>query len=117
MSKPSAWSYTHLVTCLVGLLMLISFPSQRSHQFTDHFRNATVRRAIACHTSIAQPEAERADSVTNVANLPTLLMPIDPGIKVGREASVPLVSQVPSKRLLLRLRLKVARADGQDPLL
>jgi hypothetical protein len=113
----SPGSCARFTACLLGLLMLLSFPSQRSHEFTDHLRNATVRRSIACHTSVALPEAGPVDSAIGIAKLPVLLMPIDPARQILHKARIDSVPQVPSMRLLLRSRLRLASADGQDALL
>jgi hypothetical protein len=109
-------SLLNAVACLVSVLMLLSFPIQSPHHFKDHFRLPEVRRSIELHTSIAQPEANSAESVAYQTMVPALLVPVDTG-----DANNPVVNfeinRVPLSHMLLRLKLGYSRSDGQDPLL
>jgi hypothetical protein len=107
----------NLAACIVSVLMLLAFPVQRVHQYTNHFRAPQIRRSIVRHTPIAHPEAGTAERIANQAVLPALPVYIDTGDEVAPAANIEFVPQVPISHLLSRLKLGSSRSGGQDPLL
>jgi hypothetical protein len=107
----------NLAACIVSVLMLLVFPMQRVHQYTNHFRAPEIRRSTLRHTPIAQRESGPAERIAHQAVLPALLVYVDTGDVVEPAANIEFASQVPLSRLLLRLKLGPSRSGGQDPLL
>lgn len=114
---PRAASLFNLAVCIVSVLMLLTFPMQRVHQYTNHFRTPQVRRLIERHTSVAQPEAGTTERIAYQAVLPTLAETIETGDVVAPVVDIECSPQVPLSRLLLRLKQGFSRSSSQDPLL
>lgn len=106
-----------LTASLISVLMLLAFPVQRTHRFTDHFRTSEVRRSIERHTFVAQPEADPAERVAHCAVLPAFPVPVPTDGKVRPLAGFEYAPRVSLTRFLLRLKLGPSRASAQDPLL
>jgi hypothetical protein len=56
MSRGAA--FVRFGTCLLALVMLISFPALRSHDFTAHFRVSEVARFVKRHTFVSPMHGE-----------------------------------------------------------
>ena len=102
---------------VVGIVMLLSFPANASHQFDAHFRSNEVRRSIVRNASIAGPEADAARTVARIDAEPAIPMPV-----IAESAAKPLTtfdfsSDVSLVRLLQRFKLGPSRSSGSDPLL
>jgi hypothetical protein len=106
----------NLAACVTSILMLLAFPIHSAHQFSDHFRTPEVRRSIERHTPIAHPDSGTSERIPHQALLPVLLMSPDYGEAIKPAPTWELASQIPSSRLLLRLKLGSSRSSSQDPL-
>lgn len=107
----------NLAACVVSILMLLAFPIRSAHQFSDHFRTPEVRRSIERHTPIAHPDSGASERIPHQTVLPALMVPLDYGEAIKPALTWELASQIPSSRLLLRLKLGSSRSGSQDPLL
>jgi hypothetical protein len=108
------------IGCLASVvvaLVLLAFPMQRTHQFTDHFRTSEARRSVERHTFLGQPELDPAERVTYCAALPVLPVPIETNGDVRPRTGIEFAPPVPLQRLLSRLKLGPSRGSGPDPLL
>lgn len=106
-----------LSIAIVGIVMLLSFPANSSHNFGQHFRTNEVRRSIVRHAFVAGPEADASQAITRIDAEPTI-----PMLVIIESAAKPLdVFELSSEdsfvRLLQRFKLGPARSGGPDPLL
>ena len=102
---------------VVGIVMLLSFPANASHNFGEHFRTNEVRRSIVRHAFVAGPEADGAQTIARIDAQPTIPMPM-----IIESDSKPLnvyeLSPESSMvRLIQRFKLGPSRSGGSDPLL
>lgn len=102
---------------MVVALILLAFPMQRTHQFTDHFRTSEARRSVERHTFLAQPELDPAERVAYCACLPALPVPIETSGDIKPHTSIEFAPDVPLRRILFHLKLGPSRGSGPDPLL
>jgi hypothetical protein len=64
---------TQAMFCLLSLLMLMTLPIQRAHQFEPHYRGSQIRRTFERHSALAHSnDAGAADRVNAEALRPTL---------------------------------------------
>jgi hypothetical protein len=106
-----------LVVALVGVLMMLTFPFRRPHQFANHFRADEVRGSIERHTVLAQRQAGPTERIAQCAVRPALPVEVAIPSKVNFPVHLEFASTVPLLRLLLRLKLCPSRASAQDPLI
>jgi hypothetical protein len=102
---------------VVGIVMLLSFPVNSSHNFAEHFRTNEVRRSIVRHAFVAGPEADGAQAIAHIDAEPTIPMPA-----IIETAAKPLdvfelSSVVSFVRLIQRFKLGRSSSGGSDPLL
>jgi len=112
-----AAGFLNLAACVVSVLMLLTFPMQRVHQYANHLRTPEVRRSIERHTFIAQHEAGPSERIANQAVMPAILESVEMGDAVKPVVDCELSPQVPISHLLARLKLGSSRSGGEDPLL
>jgi hypothetical protein len=101
---------------LIALVMLVSFPLTKNHDFGAHFRNAEVRRTVVRHALVLQTEDSRVGQIVRRDIEPVLLIQVDLG-RFKPETKFFVVSRQPLRRLLLRLKSVHPGASGPDPLL
>jgi hypothetical protein len=107
------------VLCLFSLLMLVTLPIQRSHEFRVHYRSDRVRRTLEHHSELAQSAPGAVDRVVKEAWRPAEIWWIEP-----EPALTPVITTneftdripVPISKLLSRLKLGRSSSGGQDPL-
>jgi hypothetical protein len=99
---------------LITLVMLVSFPLTKNHDFEAHFRNAEVRRTVVRHTIVSPVEDSRTGQVVHRDLEPVTLIPVDPG-RFKLETKFIVVSRQRPRRLLLRLKFGRLPASGPDP--
>ena len=92
---------------LITLVMLVSFPLTKNHDFEAHFRNAEVRRTVVRHTIVSPAEDSRTGQVVHRDIEPVVLIPVDPG-KFNPETKFIVVSCLRPRRLLLRLKIRAS---------
>ena len=103
--------------CAIGVAMLISFPSARAQHFRQHFGTTEVRQNIVRHTFVAGPETGTvedvayADAQSTTALLPAILQ------LANRFRPSEVVADVPTFRILQRLKLGPTHSGTSDPLL
>jgi hypothetical protein len=103
------------VTALVGLLMMLTFPMQPAHQFSDHFRADEARQTIERHTFLAQRPAGPTERIAQCAVRPALSVRIAIPSEVNPPPASEFTSDIPLIRLLLRLKLGPSHTSAQDP--
>lgn len=102
---------------VVGVVMLLSFPTNASHNFGEHFRTNEVRRSIVRHAFVAGPEADGAQTIAHIDAQPTIPMPVIIESDSKPLDSFELSSEFSFVRLIQRFKLGPSRSDGPDPLL
>ncbi len=107
----------NLAACVVSMLMLLAFPLERVHQYTNHLRAPEIRRTIERHTFVAHSEARTAERIANQAVMPAILESVETPDAVKPVVDFKLSPQVPISHLLARLKLGSVHSGGQDPLL
>lgn len=104
------------IACVVSVAMLLTFPTVKPHNFSDHLRTPEVRRSIVRHTQVAQVEDATAKSVERIGIQPdTLPLLLNFKTKVATISNVELAPQASPTRLFLRLKLGASPAGGEDP--
>ena len=114
---------THTVSAIfrataitLALLMLVSLPAVRSHNFATHLRTPTTRRSTLRHTSVAQPEMSAGEQVQSHPS-PLALIPVEAAATVIRPVlGLDSRTNIPLARMLRRLKLGFSRARSPDPL-
>ncbi len=102
--------------CVVAALMLITFPLQRIHHSYSHFRTSEIRRSAARHTSLERsPDAASVEAVGNVAGLLSLRLRDDEDSEQALDNTA-IISNVPVRLFLMRLKMAPSRTGAQDPL-
>lgn len=102
--------------CMVSVAMLLSFPSARTHLYGQHFGTTEIRQNIVRHTFVAGPEAAGVEKVARIDTKPSI--PVTVIVEnVAKNFAMPMVSAVPTFRILQHLRLGPSRSDSPDPLL
>lgn len=104
-----------LAACVVGALMLLTFPIQSAHQYTNHFRTPQVRRTIERGVFIAHPDTTPTKRIAQQAVFPALLVSLNAGD--AKPVTIIYFSPVPISRLLMHLKLGFSRSGSEDPLL
>ena len=97
--------------------MLLSFPITRAHNFGQHFGTTEIRHNIVRHTFVAGPEAGGVEKIAHFDSLSAI-----PGTVIVENAAkllfpLPLVSSVPTFRILQHFKLGPSRSGATDPLL
>lgn len=107
-----------VVLCLLSLLMLMTLPIQRAHQFQVHYRTSQIRRTFERHSELAASAQGGPEQLANEASHRPALSWILP-----EPASKPIIvsesgDQIPVSipRLLVRLKLGMRSSGGQDSL-
>jgi hypothetical protein len=109
-----------VVFCLLSLVMLVTLPIQRAHQFRIHYRTTQVRRTFERHSEFAESAQQGLDSVGEEAtravpfSLPLIAEPDPDTVVVTQSTATTALLDIP--RLLSRLKLGPP-SDGQDPFL
>ena len=103
--------------CAIGVAMLISFPTARAQHFRQHFGSTEVRQNIVRHTFVAGPETGAVEDVAYAEAQPaTTLLPTILQL-ANRFRPSEVVADVPTFRIVQRLKLGPARSSPSDPLL
>ncbi|MGA2412345.1 MAG: hypothetical protein ABSG46_18420, partial [Candidatus Binataceae bacterium] len=103
----------------LGLLMLLTMPIQRPHQFSVHYRTTQIRRTYQRYNCVAHSQPGPSDRLAGDGMAPAVFKWLQP-----EAATKPLISNellnetpVPLSHLLSRLKLGSPASDKQDPLL
>ena len=103
--------------CAIGVAMLISFPTARTHHFRQHFGTTEIRQNIVRHTFVAGPETVAIEEIAHVDAQPaTALLPTIQQIACRFRFSE-VVADVPTFRIVHHLKLGPPRSGTSDPLL
>jgi hypothetical protein len=99
------------------MLMLLTFPVQRVHQFADHYRTPEIRRSVARHSFLDETKSDASERISAHYLEPGSLVLVDfeNDVKPFKESA--RVPRVPLARLLLRLKLGSSLSGTSDPLL
>jgi hypothetical protein len=109
--------FLRFASCLVGALMLLSFPLQiRVHDFNEHFRNPRICQSIVRHTSVERGESSGVDCLIEVDALRMHVLLGEAQFK-ARPPRPQLVSFIPLTRLFLRFKLGPSPSSSPDPLI
>lgn len=101
---------------LIGMLMVIAFPLQRSHSSLSHFRTHEVRRSVLRHTPLQRthqsgtPEEAFKGPVEFVS-------PAETHNESQLVFTNPAIPDIPVNVFLTRLKLGHSHESGPDPLL
>jgi hypothetical protein len=109
--------FLNIAACVVSVLMLLSFPATRFHNFPTHFRNPEVRRSTERHTAVAPANEKTQDAVAQSDLLPRFFAPIETAGKIVPAYDFQSISQIPPPHLLNRQKLNPSGSGPQDPLL
>jgi len=110
-------TFLRAAACIVSVAMLLSFPTARTHHFGQHFGTTEIRQNIVRHTFVAGPEAGGEEQMAHVDSLPAIPAPVTVGNVAKSFFPLPIVSDVPTFRVLQHLRLGPSRSGSSDPLL
>jgi hypothetical protein len=102
---------------VVGIVMMLTFPANGSHNFGAHFRSNEVRRSIVRHSVVAGPEADGARTIARVDTKRTIPVPVMAESSAKPLAGFEFSAQVSLIDLLQRFKLGPSRSNGSDPLL
>ena len=97
--------------------MLLSFPITRAHNFGQHFGTTEVRHNIVRHTSVAGPEAGDVEKIAHFDSLSAIPGPVIVENAAKLLFPLPIVSSVPTFRILQHFKLGPSRSGPSDPLL
>jgi hypothetical protein len=97
--------------------MLLSFPTARGHLYSQHFGTTQIRQNIVRHTFVAGPEANGVEEIAHIDAQATIPAPATIENVAERLFSLPVVSIVPTFRILQHLKLGPSRSGASDPLL
>ena len=97
--------------------MLLSFPTARAHLYSQHFGATEVRQSIVRHTFVAGPEDGVVEEIAHVDAQAPVPLPVTVESVAQRLLSLPVVSVVPTFRILQHLKLGPSRSGAPDPLL
>jgi hypothetical protein len=102
--------------CILSVAMLLSFPSARSHLYSQHFGTTEIRQNIVRHTFVAGPEAGE-EKIAQIDAQPAIPVPVT--IEIVAKSFFPpaIVSNLPTFRILQHLKLGPSRSGASDPLL
>ena len=103
--------------CAIGVAMLISFPTARAQHFRQHFGTTEVRQNIVRHTFVAGPETGAVEDVTCADAQPARVLLPTTFQLANRFRPSEVVADVPTFRILQRLKLGPTRSGASDPLL
>jgi hypothetical protein len=106
-----------MTICAVGVAMLISFPTARTHGFGQHFGTIQIRQNIVRHTFVAGPETGAIEEIAQVDAHP--VTPVPPTIlrlasRLSRLLNIPNVATF---RIVRHVKLGPTRSGASDPLL
>lgn len=108
------------IASIVALVMLVTFPAGRTHQFTNHFRTTELRGTMERLVAVAEPPSssagELADHATQLAASMRMRMLAEPS---RRPFSRFNLEYRPTSlvRILMRLKLGHAFSRLGDPLI
>jgi len=97
--------------------MLLTFPLARAHSFGQHFGTTEIRHNIVRHTFVAGPETYGVEEVSHVEVLPAIPITVIVENLAARLSPDTIVSELPTFRILLHLKLGTSRSGTSDPLL
>jgi hypothetical protein len=106
-----------VTACVVGVAMLLSFPVTRAHNFGQHFGTTEIRHSIVRHTFVAGPEAGGVEKIAHFDSLSAIPGPVIVENAAKLLFPLPLVSSVPTFRILQHFKLGPSRSGATDPLL
>jgi hypothetical protein len=96
--------------------MLLSFPCARAQLYRQHVGTTEIRQNIVRHTFVAGPETGAVEMIEHIDAQPTIPAPLDLENVARLFFPPPAISDVPTFRFLLHLRLGPSRSDAPDPL-
>jgi len=97
--------------------MLLSFPLTKAHSFGQHFGTTEIRHNIVRHTFVAGPETGGVEKVAHIDSQPSIPEPAVLANAATRLFPLPLLSSVPTFRILQHFKLGPSRSGATDPLL
>ena len=109
--------FIRAATCIVSVAMLLSFPLTRAHSFGQHFGTTEIRHSIVRHTFVAGPESSGAEKIVHFEALPSIPEPAVLVSAATRLFPLPLLSIVPTFRILHHFKLGPSRSGASDPLI
>ena len=120
--EPDLFSFScakllRMAVCLVGALMVLSFPLGSTHDFHQHLRTARVRRELVRHTFLSVAKESPAQGARPLRIKPIQLLPVDYETESESSSNISPSPLVIPTRILLRFRPGPSRAGGEDPLI
>jgi len=106
-----------VAACIVSVAMLLSFPLTRAHSFGQHFGTTQIRHSIVRHTFVAGPETSGVEKMVHFDAQPSIPEPVVVASAATRLFPLPLLSIVPTFRILQHFKLGPSRSGATDPLL
>jgi hypothetical protein len=106
-----------VAACIVSVAMLLSFPLARTHSFGQHFGTTQIRHSIVRHTFVAGPETTGVEKMVHFDAQTSIPEPAVLASAATRLFPLPLLSTVPTFRILQHFKLGPSRSGATDPLL
>jgi hypothetical protein len=106
-----------IAACIVSVAMLLSFPLTKVHSFGQHFGTTQIRQNIVRHTFVAGPETTGVEKMVHFDAQPSIPEPAVVASAATRLFPLPLLSNVPTFRILQHFKLGPSRSGATDPLL
>jgi hypothetical protein len=111
-----AKSLLRLITCLLSVVLLSSFPADSAHDFHQHFRASHVSRSIVTHNFVSVPEDPSADQFTRSA-LEAIRSLVRAEPQAESQAGFQPPPRVSAAGLFVRFRFGPSRGGGEEPLI
>jgi hypothetical protein len=106
-----------VAVCVVSVAMLLSFPTARASRFGQNFGTTEIRQNIVRHTFVAGPETGGIEKIAHIDELPVIPTLVTVEQVAKSFFRLPILSGVPTFRVLQHLRLRLARSGSTDPLI
>ena len=110
------FSFLGWVASAICIASLLAAPFVRAHDFAEHFRGSEARRETIRLISLENAPVQGAERAARTLPAWNRILPmvIDPQFKTLVVTSV--VPSIPTKRMLMRYRLRVSGLSDPDPL-
>jgi hypothetical protein len=116
-SSRSITTSLRVAACIVSVAMLLSFPLTRAHSFGQHFGTTQIRHSIVRHTFVAGPATSGVEKIVHFDAQPSIPEPAVVASAATRLFPLPLLSSVPTFRILQHFKLGPSRSGATHPLL
>jgi hypothetical protein len=106
----------HVSICPIGVTMLLLFPTAKAQYFRQHFGATEIRQSIVRHTFVAGPETGGIEEVAHLDEQQSTALPANLLQLSDRVCPLEDAGNVPTFRIVQRLKLGRSNSDAPDPL-